>query len=85
MSGGKFEYAQDHFNTFRMIKYLKKDFYGRLGSTATLNDASKSLMQKNKIEVFDINNPLTKNLEEESWSEKFTYTIPSDTMFNKKS
>ena len=69
----------------RMIKYLKEDFYGRLGSTATLNDASKALMQKHKIEVFDSNNPLTKKLEEESWSEKFTATIPSDTMFNKKS
>lgn len=69
----------------RMIKYLKEDFYGRLGSTATLNDASKALMQKNKIEVFDGDNPLTKKLEEESWSEKFTAAMPSDTAFNKKS
>ena len=69
----------------RMIKYLKEDFYGRLGSTAALNDASKALMQKHKIEVFDSNNPLIKKFEEESWSEKFTATIPSDTMFNQKS
>lgn len=69
----------------RMIKYLKEDFYGRLGSTATLNGASKALMQKHKIEVFDGDNPLTKKLEEESCREKFTATIPSNTMFNKKS
>lgn len=68
----------------RMIKYLKEDFYGRLGSTATLNDASKALMQKHKIEVFDSNNPLTKKLEEESWSEKFSTTTHSNTTFNEK-
>jgi hypothetical protein len=79
----KEDHRREH-HADRMIRYLKEDFYGRLGSTATLNDASKALMQKNKIEVFDSNNPLTKKLEEKYWSEKFTATMSLDSISNKK-
>jgi hypothetical protein len=37
----------------RMIKYLKKDFYGRLESSVTLNNAATSLMNKHNIKIHD--------------------------------
>lgn len=38
-----------------LIDYLKKDYYRKIGSTVTLNDAATALMKKNNIEIYGAN------------------------------
>lgn len=53
--------ARRQHHADRMIKYLKEDFYGKLQSSITLNDAAKALMQKHKIEILDGEKTIVKN------------------------
>lgn len=46
----------------RMIKYLKKDFWGKPQSSVTLNEASKNLMKKHKIFVYHSDNTDIKSM-----------------------
>ena len=46
----------------RMIEYLKKEFWGKLQSSVTLNEASENLMKKHEIFVFDSDNTDIKSL-----------------------
>ena len=44
-------YRRQH-HADRMIEYLKEDFYGKLGSSVTLNEAATALMKKHNIHIY---------------------------------
>ena len=46
------EFRRQH-HADRMIKYLRHDYYGKIGCSVTLNDAATALMKKNDITIYD--------------------------------
>ena len=47
-------YRRQH-HADRMIQYLKNDFYGKMGSSTTLNSAATALMKKHGIHIYTDN------------------------------